>query len=144
MIYIDDILILASNQQAASEQTAEVLDLLQRLDLIITWEKSILSPPQLLEYLGMIVDTILIELRLSHNKVVNLQKECSIVTAKTTITLRTLMRLIRKMTATIPAVLEAPLHYRFLQVHTNQLRNQEIYLDESITLTHLCKEDVSW
>ena len=92
----------------------------------------------------MIVDTILMELRLPQDKVVNIQKECSIVIAKTTITLRTLMRLIGKMTATIPAVLEAPLHYRFLQAHTNQLRNQGIRLDDNITLTHLCKEDISW
>ena len=143
MTYIDNILILASNLQAASKLAAEVLDLLQKLGFIINWEKFILSPLQILEYLGMIVDTILMELRLPQDKVVNIQKECSIVIAKTTITLRTLMRLIGKMTATIPAVLEAPLHYRFLQAHTNQLRNQGTCLDD-ITLTHLCKEDISW
>ena len=110
MIYIDDILIMASNPEAASKLVSEVLKLLQNLGFIINWEKSILSPQQILEYLGMIIDTILMEMRLPTDKVAKIQKECSTF-IKTTITLRTLLRLIRKMTATIQAVLEAPLHY---------------------------------
>ena len=39
MIYIDDILILASNPQAASKLAVEVLDLLQKLGFLINWEK---------------------------------------------------------------------------------------------------------
>jgi hypothetical protein len=93
MIYIDDILIFASNREATSKLATEVLEVLQTLGFVINWEKSSLSPLQILEYLGMIVDTILMELRLPWDKVANLQKEYSSIIKKTTITLRTLMRL---------------------------------------------------
>ena len=144
MIYIDDVLVMSHTQVKASQLAQEVVELLQRLGFLINWEKSILSPAQSLEYLGMIVDTVHMELRLPQDKVTKLQKECRNMSTKPTITLRALLRIIGKMTASILAVLEAPLHYRSLQAHANKLRRQGTPLDKQILLSSECKQDLHW
>ena len=116
----------------------------QRLEFLINQAKSVLSPVQSLEYLGMIVDTTQMELSLPQDKASKLQKECQGMPAKPTITLRALLGIIGKMTASILVVLEAPPHYRSLQAHANKFRRQGIPLDNHIPLSSECKQDLKW
>ena len=107
MIYIADILILAFNSQATLKVASEILELLQNLGFIINWEN-----PSCLHYKsgddnrhhldGTKTSAGRSDIK-SPKRVLNM----------TAITLSTLMRLTGKMTATILAVLEAPLHYSF-------------------------------
>ena len=114
MIYIDDLLVVAPTQQRACEQTLMIVTLLQKLGFVVNQEKSILEPLQSLEYLGLVNDTMRMELRLPLDTVEKFKKECRHALNQQVISVRGMVHLLGKMSAAIPAILEAPLHYRAL------------------------------
>ena len=68
MVYIDDILVAAPSVAVANAHTKIVLELLQSLGFVINWKKSKLEPEQMLEYLGLIVDSKQMKLFLTRRK----------------------------------------------------------------------------
>ena len=54
LIYLDDILIVGSDIKTLQEQTGQVLGLLQSLGFIINFEKSVLTPLPVIEFLGLL------------------------------------------------------------------------------------------
>ena len=64
IIYIDDILILSETESLSREQTAGLVFLLENLGFIINYPKSILKPSKEIEFLGFIVDSTTVEMKL--------------------------------------------------------------------------------
>ena len=64
MIYIDNLLVVAHTRQNGQKQTSRIVSILQRLGFMINIKKSIMEPSPSLEYLGLIIDTGRMELRL--------------------------------------------------------------------------------
>ena len=60
--YIDDILIVAESRNQALEHSQALVYLLECLGFIINTEKSVLTPYQTIEFLGLTVDSINMEL----------------------------------------------------------------------------------
>ena len=65
IVYIDNIVILAEPREELESQEC--------MSYIINWKKSITNPAQTLEFLGLIVDTLFMELRFPLDK---LKKIC--------------------------------------------------------------------
>lgn len=69
---------MAETKELAMEHTAAPAYLLQTYRILVHREKSVLNPTQILEYLGMVVDTIAIRLcrylerRKSHTRITSL------------------------------------------------------------------------
>lgn len=66
--YIDNILILAESREELEIHTVALIYLLECMGYIINWKKSITNPAQTLEFLGLIVDTLSMELILPLDK----------------------------------------------------------------------------
>ena len=62
--YIDDILIIAGSRNQVIEHSQALIYLLECLGFTINTEKSVLIPDQTIEFLGLTVDSIHMELRL--------------------------------------------------------------------------------
>ena len=62
--YIDDTLILAESRDLIQDQVTGMLYLLECLGFIVNRKKSTLNPTQVIEFLGLSVDSIAMELRL--------------------------------------------------------------------------------
>ena len=54
--YLDDWLILGDSENQSRDRTQEVITLLQHLGWVINWDKSHLTPSQLLIYQGARID----------------------------------------------------------------------------------------
>lgn len=52
IIYLDDILIMSSSKEGARADVKKATELLQYLGFLINFEKSIVEPSQIMEYLG--------------------------------------------------------------------------------------------
>ena len=52
IVYLDDILIIASSHQESIDHTTEIINLLISLGFMINWVKSSLEPSQVIEFLG--------------------------------------------------------------------------------------------
>ena len=73
--YIDDILILAESRNLIQDQVMGMLYLLECLGFIVNRKKSILNPTQVIEFLGLSVDSIAMELRLPLIKMKHIRAE---------------------------------------------------------------------
>ena len=69
LIYLDDILIIGSSVQILREHTALVIELLQNLGFIINYEKSLLTPTPVLEFLGFLINSKTMKFYLPQTKV---------------------------------------------------------------------------
>ena len=73
IIYIDDILVMATSRQAALEHTECLLFLLENLGFTINRQKSLIDPAQEMEFLGFISDSVRMKLKLLGSKIKNIR-----------------------------------------------------------------------
>ena len=69
VIYLDDLLIIASSREQLCEARDTVMFLFFHLGLTINLKKSVLTPSQKLEFLGIIVDSLAMTFALSQKKI---------------------------------------------------------------------------
>ena len=143
--YLDDILITGKTSDECQKHVNKSLKLLQDLGFLINWEKSSLTPSQNIEYLGFNIDTNSMTLSLPCQKVDKITQSCLSILQEPSVTVRDLASLIGKMSATISAVLPAPLFYRHLQQDKiTALRLEESY-ETKLMLSAGAREELqSW
>ena len=79
VIYMDDMLVMAHSNQMLREHVYQVLFLLENLGFIINSKKSLLSPIQEIEFLGMIVNSQTMEIKLPGQKIKSIRLEARTV-----------------------------------------------------------------
>ena len=94
LIYLDDILIVGSDIKTLKEQTGQVLDLLQGLGFIINFEKSVLTPFPVMEFLGLLVNSRTMMFYLPSHKVTKTIELCKSLLQNRTASLRELAQLL--------------------------------------------------
>ena len=75
VIYLDDILLLASSPEAARKNTQLTLDLLRYLGLLVKPSKVEAVPAQQIEFLGLQVDSVKMMLTVPLDKIKKLQNK---------------------------------------------------------------------
>ena len=120
VVYLDDILVIANNQQEAVDHTSALIYTLENLGFIIHPEKSMTQPTQRVEFLGMVVDSTSMELQVSSSKIKKIRAEAKSILQSSNMSAREITRLIGKMTAVTQAIPPAPLFYRNLQRNVSQ------------------------
>ena len=115
MMFLDDLLIMNQNRDMLLRQCAFAVQLLSWLGFTVSSEKSILTPCQSIEYLGMIVDSCSMSMFLPDRKVTNIIDTCSSVYYSKILGVKELASLVGKMQAAWPAIQLGPFHYRELQ-----------------------------
>ena len=144
IIFIDDVLLISNSKQVLGEVTQETLLLLQHLGFRINWEKSVLKPCQRITYLGFIVDSLSMTIVLPDEKLQNIRRDCSDALSQQSLSVRSLARIIGRMSAATQAILPAPLYYRSLQ----QLKNMAFRSDQSfetqVDLNPEAQEELRW
>ena len=116
VIYTDEIIILNQSHTALLQDRDTVIFLLQCLGFVINWTKSQLEPTQSLEYLGFLVNSVLMTPALPEQKVENIVRKCHSVLNGRSLSIRQISELVGMLTASVQAVLPAPLHYGRLQM----------------------------
>jgi hypothetical protein len=143
IIYLDDILILSQSAETLRAHMRTVAQQLECLGFRLNMKKCEWEPTQLIEFLGFLVDSVSMKLSLPENKVHQIQKECRSTLGKKMTTPRQLARLIGMLTASIPAVFQAPLHYRALQRLRNRFLRNDRY-DQQVEIDTESRQDLLW
>ena len=87
-----------------------VIFLLQNLGFIINWKKSVLTPVQEIEFLGLTMNSVTLKLSLSKTKVQKVVSECQNLLNNPQTLILELTRLTGLLKSTIQAVLPARLN----------------------------------
>ena len=115
MAYIDDIIVLAETEEIARDHTAGLIYLLESLGYMHP-EKTVETPSQEMEFLGMVVNSNTLELRLPGQKLKKLrQEDAKIRDRPATPSAREVSRLLGKFNSVTKAVLPSPLFCRAMQ-----------------------------
>ncbi len=145
VIYLDDLLIVNQCMSGILEQYRFIRSLLQVLGCVINEEKSVGTPSQVMEFLGLIVDTVALSFRLPSKKVDSMIKKCSQILSRQNVQLRVLASLLGDFTWVSSAVPFACSHYR--EVQSLYLCSSKFYrgeLDTKVGLTDSARSDLLW
>ena len=112
IIYLGDMLIMARSVQELIFHRDTVIYLLQNLGFVLNFKKSVLEPSQKIEFLGMFLDSMKMEITLPQEKLVKLTPQCKQVAECKEITIMDLTKLIGKLGSIAQAILPAQLQVR--------------------------------
>ena len=145
VIYIDDILLIASSANLLLRQLSELLSLLESLGLTVNLVKSVLEPTQVLTYLGTGIDSTRMQFFLPDTKVKKVKKACLELLQSTRVTARDLASVLGLLSSTVQAILPAPLHMRELQ-HLKEecLRSSQRNYQSVVSLRSGSRAELRW
>ena len=144
IIYLDDMLLIGHTIEETLMARDTVIFLLQQLGFVLNLKKSVLTPTQRIEFLGVTVDSLIMTLSLPKKKVSKVQKQCQELLQKTQVSILELTKLIGLLSSTIQAVLPAQINFRYLQQQQIQaLKTQGSYCKKVILNRH-SKEELQW
>ena len=151
IIYLDDILIAASDCNTIRLHIQWTTSLLIALGFIINWEKSVLNPAIEMTFLGIQINTEKMSLELPALSLNKIRAGCRKLLVTKKDTARNVAHLIGLMTHSKIAILPAPPYYRSLQydlikVITHGSYEQHVFLQEqtNLDLQWWVKESPSW
>ena len=144
VIYLDDLLIMGSSQEEVIQARDTIMYLFYHLGLTINMKKSILSPSQELEFLGVLVNSLTMVFSLWWKKRQKLISRCQEVRQNPKLTLRSLCSLIGKLWSTSAAVTPAPLQLRFLQQSCIRAQAQKLHYEKEIELSSNAILELKW
>jgi len=146
--YIDDFLLLAQSREEAHLQGQLMVTMFKALGFSINTEKSLLTPQQELEFLGVTVQSQPPTLHLPQIKMKAIKDRASQLlnrdASHQTITVREMAQFIGTANAAAVAIPPAPLFYRSLQMTKHFFQNQEGGMDNCVQLSSTDKEELKW
>ena len=144
IIYLDDILVMAESKSLVVHHAASTLNLLESLGFVINYRKCQLTPVQEIEFLGFVINSVTLSLKLPGEKLRKIRKRCQQLLDQETISIRELSKFLGLLTSSIQAVFPAPLHYRNLQRLKNVALNSLNSFEAMISLDNKAKEEIIW
>ena len=143
--YIDDLFTIGKTYSICSSNVDKIIELLDSLGFVIHPDKSLFEPSQNMEFLGFIINTVDMSLRLTPNKEITIIELCSCILDSVTVSIRTLAKLLGKFASSFMAVPFGRLHYRALERHkTESLRIHKGKFDRKIVLSKDARNDILW
>ena len=145
VIYLDGILLLNSCKKEAEREFLVATELLEKCGFVINVEKSIGTPHQVIEFLGLIVDSRNLSLSLRPEKVDEIIRLCQNLLSKSSAPLREIAKVLGLFAWAIKAVPFAQSHYRDLQrLYIDVCVRFENNLNSLVLLDNGSKINLSW
>ena len=144
VIYIDDMLVMAASLEEITMALDTVVYLLQALGFTLNEKKSMLKPCQVMEFLGVTVNSLDMTFTIPEEKVSELIETCQTSLNQGKMSLRQLMRVIGKLGATASAFSQARLQVRYLQndLIASQRKGKSMF--QNIKLSEKAKLELHW
>ena len=144
IIYLDDMLIMCQSQGELVVARETLIFLLQHLGFVINQKKSLLTPVQKIEFLGMEINSVTMTLTLPQEKVNKLLQQCQGVLENPMISLWNLSSLIGSLCSTAQAVLPSQLQVRYLQQQLISVLGKVRSYQHKITLDLDSLKEIRW
>ena len=144
IIYLDDMLLIGHSLEDIVLSRDTVIFLLQHLRFVVNWKKSVLTPVQEIEFLGLTINSVTLELSLNKTKVQKVVSECQNLLNNPQTSILELTRVIGLLTSTIQAVLPARLNCRFLQIQQISSLSENLFYLDKIFLNEISKIELKW
>ena len=94
IIYLDDILIMASSAELVKQHKQITIRLLESLGFLINYDKSMLIPTQKIQFLGLLIDSTQMLFILPKTKTTSIRQTCQQLVNKQRPTIREVSRVL--------------------------------------------------
>ena len=115
IIFLDDILIMASTKKKLIQARDTLIFPLQTLALLVNKNKSVLHPSQILQFLGVEINSKEMSVSLPQEKKDKIISQCQGILIEELVSIKELTQVLDFLSSTAIAVLAAPLQYRVIQ-----------------------------
>ena len=144
LCYIDDCIFIASTVAELCNNVTYALQLFDSLGLTINVQKSVLTPTQEIEFLGIVLNSVSMTATLPVRRRERIKQQGKFL-LREGITLRDLAIFIGLAVASTPAVPLAPLKYKYLEIIRNkELARSHGNYDVSVFLDDHAKDLIKW
>ena len=145
MGHIDDSLLVGYDYSACQNNIVDTVDIFCSLGFIIHPEKSILEPTQEIEFLGFLLNSVSMTIRLPPAKASYVKKSCVDLQRQAQLTIRELAHVIGLLVSSLPGVQFGELHYRQLEINkTVALQKNKGNYDAAMHLTLASRSELTW
>lgn len=143
--YIDDSLLQSDTREQCIKNIQDTILLVDDLGFTIHQEKSVVIPTQQITFVGFILCSVTMTVRLTPEKVQEHIALCKDILASRLITIRTFAKLIGKCVASEPGVQYAALYYKSLEIERDlALKSSKGNFDDKLSLTDSSRNCVQW
>ena len=143
--YIGDVLLQADSYGECESAVSNTVSLVDSIGLTTHPSKSIFIPTQEIEFVGFLINSMDMTVRLSSVKMQSITDLCKLLLRKRRITIRELAQIVGKMVACEPGVPLAPLYYKPLEIQKDsELKTHCGQFDRFIILAEECRECLRW
>lgn len=142
IIYLDDLLIMATTKEKCLQHLRQTLEILSRLGFRINWKKSSLIPTQVEQFLGLTIDSHEMLFKVPREKLTSVMASLRQLIPLTAVTLRQLAHIIGKLMALEAAVLPVRLRTRELLRNLNHHKGGD--WEQRIPLWNNARTEAQW
>lgn len=145
VVYLDDILILATSKEEARAAIKKVRALLESLGFVISSEKSVEEPSQIMEYIGLVIHSVPMSFTLTEKKISDIKRLCQEALNSNKVPLRDIAKILGNFNWATSAVRFAQAHFRSIQsTYNSGLKDSNGDYQCSISLNPDAKDDLYW
>ncbi|KAK3106325.1 hypothetical protein FSP39_017740 [Pinctada imbricata] len=145
VIYIDDTCLHGRTYEECNNNILNTVTMLDNLGFTVHPEKSVLKPVQEISFLGFLLDSTKMIVKLLPEKKQELKQECLNFMKKREATIRQLAQLIGKMVAAGPGVTYASLYFKPLEIEKDRLlKEHKGNFDSKFVVTKDIREMLNW
>ena len=143
--FIDDSWLTADGFNLCIQNVVDTVTLLDKVGFIVHPDKSVLLPTQTIVFLGFVLNSILMQVSLTHERALKLKEACENLLYTDFPCIRTVAQVLGLTTSSFPGVLYGPLHHKFLEMDKSQaLKTHNGNFDKNMSLSHEAKTDLKW
>ena len=149
IIYLDDILLIASTADLCLAQGKFLRKLLQDLGFLVNINKSVLTPTKRIIFLGFLIDSVNMTISLPEEKQLAIIQKANSLLGQNLVSIRNLCQFVGMCSATRPALRQAPLFYRKIQLSINKVLskaglNKKLCYNQKIRLNFQVRQNLQW
>ncbi|XP_068739614.1 uncharacterized protein [Montipora capricornis] len=145
MGHIDDSFLVGYTRSACELNIQHTVECFDSLGFVIHPEKSVLIPIQELEFLGFLLNSISMTIRLPPSKAAHVKSACENLLSETKVTIRELAHVIGLLVSSLPGVQFGRLHYRQLEKDKSRaLQLCKGNYDGPVTLSNDSRSELEW
>ena len=143
--YIDDCLLVANSLPEARQNVAKTVEMSNNAGFIVHPEKSVLNPTQEITYLGFVLNSKTMTIKITRARAVKIKERCFRILKTKYLTVHKLSQAIGLMVASFQGVKYGKLHYRNCDNQKSEvLREGKGNFQTSMTLAPNSKCDLEW
>ena len=143
--YIDDTYIQGNNYQDCLENVQATSKILTDCGFVLHPTKSVLVPSQQLIYLGFIIDSSTMTIKMTNEKIGKMISAFADILSKRKVNIRHLAEIIGLIVATFSGAEYGPLHYRILEIEkASQLKFNRGKYESTCFISDDCKSEIQW